>query len=108
MGIATGLGYLCYVASFRAVGTPSISFHYALKLGFNPWFITAVFLSGATIFVRPFLYEAVGATKGYWVLVGVSGVMSALIVMFSLKESLSMTQWLGVALAFTGAVLVSR
>ena len=108
MGIATGLGYLCYVASFRAVGSPSISFQYAFKLGFNPWFITAILLSGATIFARPFLYEAVGATKGYWVLVGISGVMSALIVMFSLKESLSMTQWIGVSLAFTGAILVSR
>ena len=108
MGIATGSGYLCYVASFRAVGVPSISFHYLFKLGANPWFVLAVLLSGSTILLRPFFYEAVGATRGYWILVGVAGVVSALIVMLYLREHLSPVQWVGVAMAFTGAMLVSR
>ena len=108
IGVATGGGYLCYVASFRAVGAPSLSLQFFAKLAMNPWFIAAILLSGSTIILRPFVYEAIGATRGYWVLISIAGVASSLIVIVSLREHMTAIQWVGVMFAFTGAILVSR
>jgi len=107
MGVATGGGYLAYVNAFKAVGSPALNMTYLTNLSFNPWFIVAIILSGSTILLRPFVYEAVGASRGYWILSGVGAVGASFIVVMILKERMEPLQWVGAFMAICGSILVA-
>ena len=108
MGVASAGAYICYTNAFRMVGAPSATFDYALRLGLSPWFIGAVFMSALTIFARPFIYEALGGQKGYFVMTGIGAMLSAVVIVGFFKEKFDTYQYLGMVLCICGALLVAR
>ena len=107
IGVCTGSGYVAYITAFKAVGSPSLHISYFTHLSFNPWFILAVILSGSTVFLRPFVFEAVGASRGYWILAGIGAVAASFIVVMFLRERMEPLQWIGAFLAECGSILVA-
>lgn len=108
MGVASAGAYICYTNAFRVVGSPSATFDYAMKLGLSPWFIVAVLMSALTIFARPFVYEALGGQRGYFVMTGVGAMLSAVVIVGFFKEKFDTYQYIGMVLCICGALLVAR
>ena len=108
MGVAAGGAYICYTNAFKIVGSPSATFDNDFRLGFSPWFISAVIMSGLTKVARPIIYEALGGQRGYFVMTGVGAMISALIIVSFFKERFDIYQYIGMVLCICGALLVAR
>ena len=108
MGVAAAGAYICYTNAFRVVGSPSATFNYALKLGLSPWFIGAIFMSALTILARPFIYEALGGQRGYFVMTGIGAMISAVIIVGFFGDKFDTYQYIGMVLCICGALLVAR
>lgn len=108
MGLATACAYICYVEAFKVAGSPGVNMGYVLKLGFNPWFIVAVLMSAMTIVGRPFIFEALGAQKGYFVMVGIGSVVATAVIVGYFKERFEVYQVIGALMAICGSILVAK
>lgn len=108
IGMATAGAYICYIEAFRNVGAPAATISYVTKLALSPYFIVAVLLSGSSIVARPFLYEALGAQKGYFVMVGIGAVVSTAIIIAFFRERMDNLQYIGALMAICGSILVAR
>ena len=108
MGAGTAGAYIFYIEAFRAVGSPSMSLAYASRLVMNPYFVLAVFMSGSSIFARPFLYESLGAQRGYFVMAGIGAVVATSVIVAVFRERMDNLQYVGALMAICGSVLVAR
>ena len=108
MGLATAGAYICYIEAFKIAGSPGFNLGYITRLGLNPWFVVAAVMSAGAIVARPFVFEALGAQRGYFVMVGVGSVVATIVIVSFFKEHFNTYQWIGALMAVCGSILVAR
>jgi len=107
IALLSALNTIFWGFAIREVGDPQFSLDFVLRLAFNRWYIFALASALVASFLSYAVIKDMGVLAGRFFL-SLSMVAVILTSTLVLEESLTLKEWIGIALIFIGVALVGR